>query len=106
MMRSKTRGLVSRQRSPVTKRATSALKIDRPLGIAAPPAEAENMAEWHFAEQRLDDVDDETTVSKNFARESRKLAGVFVREFFQNVLDARVGSENGQRKAPHVRIEL
>lgn len=61
------------------------------------------MVYWHFAEQRLDDVDDETTVSKNFARESRRLAGVFVREFFQNVLDART-EVDGCPSVPHVRI--
>lgn len=59
------------------------------------------MANWHFARQRRDDVDDETTVSKNFARESRKLVGVFVREFFQNVLDAATASE-----VPHVRVAV
>ncbi len=62
------------------------------------------MTHWHFAEQRLDHVDDETTVSKNFARESRQLVGVFVREFFQNVLDARVNDANGKQVTPHVRI--
>ncbi|MGE0628554.1 MAG: hypothetical protein AB7O43_12080 [Hyphomicrobiaceae bacterium] len=64
------------------------------------------MTQWHFAEQRLDHVNDETTVSKNFARESRQLAGVFVREFFQNVLDARLTDANGEPVAPHVRISL
>ena len=30
----------------------------------------------------------------------------FVREFFQNVLDARIDSDDGSKKAPHVRIDL
>jgi hypothetical protein len=64
------------------------------------------MAQWHFTPQYRDDVDDETTVSKNFARESRLLAGVFVREFFQNVLDARTTDANGNLVAPHVRIRF
>ena len=62
------------------------------------------MAHWHFAKQRPDDVDDETTVSKNFARESRDIAGVFVREFFQNVLDARIVDDAENPVTPHVRI--
>lgn len=62
------------------------------------------MTQWHFAKQRPDDVDDETTVSKNFARESRLLSGVFVREFFQNVLDARLPDASGRLAKANVRI--
>ena len=65
------------------------------------------MAHWHFAEQLRDDVDDETTVSKNFERESRRRIGIFIREFFQNVLDAPLTLANGAGPIiPHVRIAI
>ena len=66
------------------------------------------MAHWHFSEQHRDDVDDETTVSKNFERESRKQIGIFIREFFQNVLDAPFSLANGggSKKTPHVQIAI
>lgn len=62
------------------------------------------MSKWHFSEQNLDDVDDEDTVAKNFARESRKVSAIFVREFFQNVIDA--SRKKSTTKPPHVTIAL
>lgn len=61
---------------------------------------------WHFTEQSKDDVDDATVAARNFARESRKLSGIFVREFFQNVLDARITGPDDRPITPVVRISL
>ena len=66
----------------------------------------ENNYGWHFADQRPTDVSGQNLAEENFNRESRGIENIFLREFNQNVLDARTLKVNGEKDLAEIVVRV
>jgi hypothetical protein len=61
---------------------------------------------WFFDFQRPSDVSGHNLAEENFTRETRDIENIFLREFDQNVLDARVKLPNGKIAMANIEIRI